>query len=87
MQSSSAVIYGVITEPGHHTTVMSLYGQTTNRQWRVFTIDFRAVFERECRDSDYILWMPWDLVGLHSVCACVCPLLDVVHIYTYEFTV
>ncbi|CAI7997763.1 VPS10 domain-containing receptor SorCS2 [Geodia barretti] len=59
--SSSAVIYGVITEPGHHTTVMSLYGQTTNRQWRVFTIDFRAVFERECRDSDYILWMPWDL--------------------------
>ncbi|CAI7997767.1 Sortilin-related receptor (Fragment) [Geodia barretti] len=56
-----AVIYGVITEPGHHTTVMSLYGQTTNRQWRVFTIDFRAVFERECRDSDYILWMPWDL--------------------------
>ena len=51
---------------------MSLYGQTTNRQWRVFTIDFRAVFERECRDSDYILWMPWDLVGLHSVCVCVC---------------
>jgi hypothetical protein len=59
--SSSAVIYGVITEPGHHTTVMSLYGQTTRGQWRVFTIDFRAVFERECRDSDYIQWMPWDL--------------------------
>ena len=62
-----ATIFGVITEPGQHTTVMSLYGvsQQQNR-WRVFTVNFTAIFDRVCVDGDYVQWMPWDVV-----CVCV----------------
>ena len=57
-----SIIFGVITEPGQHTTVVSLYG-TSSGQWRVFTIEFESIFDRDCTDSDYVDWMPWDLVS------------------------
>ena len=59
----SYTIYGVITEPGKHTTIMSLYGYTSQRGWVVITIEFQHIFTRNCDDNDYTLWVPWDEVN------------------------
>ena len=67
---TASTIYGVITEPGQHTTVMSLYGTANpGGPWIVFTLDFASIFLRKCTNSDYIQWMPWDMVCVYiSLC-------------------
>ena len=59
---SAMVIYGVITEPGEHTTNVSLYGieSSGSRNWVVVTVDFDPIFSRDCGDDDYYDWLPWD---------------------------
>lgn len=66
-------VFGVITEPGEHTTIISLYGVEYGRSntWVVVTVDFNNIFNGNCTDSDYYEWMPWDDVRkIHSHCCC-----------------
>ena len=60
-------VFGVLTEPGHHTTVASLYGGPWGTgapfQWIVVTVDFAGIFSGQCADSDYYDWRPWDVVS------------------------
>ena len=57
-------VYGVITEPGHHTTVVSLYGgERSPFLWTVVTVNFSDIFLRLCGDDDYYDWMPWNIVS------------------------
>jgi hypothetical protein len=64
--NQTITVFGVITEPGHHTTVASLYGgpwRTSSQfEWTVVTVDFAGIFSRSCGDSDYYDWRPWDVV-------------------------
>lgn len=55
-------VFGVLTEPGEHTTVISLYGVefSTSSTWVVVTVDFKNIFNGNCTDSDYYEWLPWD---------------------------
>ena len=56
-------VFGVITEPGQHTTIVSLYGGSgVPFEWTVVTVDFASIFPRECEDDDYYDWKPWDVV-------------------------
>lgn len=59
-------VFGVITEPGEHTTIISLYGVEYGRSntWVVVTVDFNNIFNGNCTDSDYYEWMPWDDVRI-----------------------
>ena len=63
------VVYGVITEPGEHTTNISLYGveYSGSRNWVVVSVDFDLIFSRDCGDDDYYDWLPWDDVRLFSI--------------------
>ena len=65
-------MFGVLTEPGHHTTVASLYGgpwePNVPFEWIVVTVDFAGIFSRECVDSDYYDWRPWDVVSCYVLC-------------------
>ncbi|KAL5471537.1 hypothetical protein EMCRGX_G029661 [Ephydatia muelleri] len=57
----NAYIFGVITEPGETTTIVSLYGWTNGASgWIVWTVNFASVFSRYCTDNDYYTWSPWD---------------------------
>ena len=60
-------MFGVITEPGHHTTVASLYGGPWGAgvpfEWIVVTVEFVGIFSRVCREDDYYDWLPWDVVS------------------------
>ena len=67
---SNFTVFGVITEPGQHTTVVSLYGGPWDRgvpfTWTVVTVDFRNIFPRMCGEDDYYIWKPWnDVRGIH----------------------
>ena len=54
-------MFGVITEPGEHTTNISLYGtETIGDRWIVITLDFDPIFSRSCTNDDYYDWRPWD---------------------------
>ena len=59
-------VFGVITEPGQDTTIVSLYGGPWGAgvpfSWTVVTVDFHDIFMRVCVDSDYYDWEPWDVV-------------------------
>ena len=59
------IVFGVITEPGEHTTNISLYGieYSGSRNWVVVTVDFDPIFSRDCGDDDYYGWLPWDDVS------------------------
>ena len=58
-------VFGVITEPGEHTTNISLYGiEFGGRSWVVVTLNFDPIFSRDCGDDDYYDWLPWDDVRL-----------------------
>ena len=58
---TSITVFGVITEPGEHTTIVSLYGiEDRGGNWVVITVDFNPIFNRDCRDTDYYEWLPWD---------------------------
>ena len=48
-----------------HTHTSSLYGirQSQPVFWEIVTVNFTAIFDRECTDADYYDWMPWDEVG------------------------
>lgn len=59
----SLTTLGVFTQPGSHTTIMSLYGLTPDQVLVAITIDFAAVFGRECVNDDYYNWRPWDSVS------------------------
>lgn len=56
------VVFGVITEPGQHTTNVSLYGFEYGgvQRWVVVTVDFDSIFNGDCGDDDYYGWLPWD---------------------------
>ncbi|CAI8046683.1 VPS10 domain-containing receptor SorCS1, partial [Geodia barretti] len=59
--STDITIYGVVTEPGQHTTIMSFYGGSLdNFKWTIITVDFTNIFSRQCDDQDYYDWRPWD---------------------------
>jgi hypothetical protein len=58
--SSNAVIFGVITEPGEATTVVSLYG-VQNHAWTVFTVNLTNIFTRACSSGDFYTWRPYDI--------------------------
>ena len=54
-------MFGVITEPGEHTTNISLYGvESGGQSWVVVTLDFDPIFDHDCEDDDYYAWLPWD---------------------------
>ena len=58
---TSITVYGVITEPGEHTTNISLYGvERGGHTWVVVTVNFEPIFARDCEDTDYYSWLPWD---------------------------
>ena len=58
-------MFGVITEPGEHTTNISLYGiETREGSWVVITLDFDPIFHRDCADDDYYEWRPWNDVTI-----------------------
>ncbi|KAL5471539.1 hypothetical protein EMCRGX_G029663 [Ephydatia muelleri] len=57
----NAYVFGVITEPGETTTIVSLYGWTSAASgWIIWTVKFASVFSRVCTDNDYYTWSPWD---------------------------
>lgn len=60
--TTNMTIYGVLTEPGEHTTTVSLYGVTGpgSHTWDVVTVNFSSIFPRTCSWSDYYYWRPWD---------------------------
>ncbi|CAI8011178.1 Sortilin-related receptor [Geodia barretti] len=61
LSSTDITIYGVVTEPGQHTTIMSFYGGSWDDfKWTVITVDFANIFPRQCDDQDYYDWRPWD---------------------------
>eukprot|EP00731_Ephydatia_muelleri_P020374 Em0013g101a len=65
----NAYVFGVITEPGETTTIVSLYGWTSGASgWIVWTVNFTSVFSRYCTDNDYYTWSPWD-ERLNEACA------------------
>ena len=54
-------MFGVIPEPGEHTTNISLYGiESGGQSWVVVTLDFDPIFDHDCEDDDYYAWLPWD---------------------------
>ena len=57
------LIWGILTEPGEYTTVVSIYGSedyATPIEWVIVKLDLKAILGPACKDSDYHLWSPSD---------------------------
>ena len=57
----------MVTEPGEHTTIVSLYGGergSDSFMWVVVTVEFAPIFQRACTDNDFYDWMPWEVVSI-----------------------
>uniref|UniRef100_A0ABM0M9V2 Sortilin-related receptor-like n=1 Tax=Saccoglossus kowalevskii TaxID=10224 RepID=A0ABM0M9V2_SACKO len=53
-------VYDVMTEPGEHTTVFTLFGSSVGKQhtWMIVQVNLSSIFEYSCTDDDYKLWSP-----------------------------
>ncbi|KAI0224251.1 Sortilin-related receptor, partial [Lamellibrachia satsuma] len=55
-------VYGVLTEPGEHTTVFTIFGSPlSNHSWVVVYVNLKSIFRNiQCVADDYKDWSPAD---------------------------
>ncbi|CAG5130317.1 unnamed protein product, partial [Candidula unifasciata] len=50
---------GLLTEPGGKSMTFGIWGyQKASKKWTVNVIDFNTIVTRECKEDDYIKWIP-----------------------------
>ncbi|KAI6647046.1 Sortilin-related receptor-like [Oopsacas minuta] len=74
-EQQSLLIWGITSEPGEYTTVVSLYGSvnlTTPIEWVIVKLDLKDLLGPLCTRSDFYQWSPSDdipdrgcLLGTH----------------------
>ena len=59
----SLLIWGISTEPGEYTTVVSIYGSESYSrpiEWVIVKLDLKDILGPPCKESDYHIWSPSD---------------------------
>ena len=59
----SLLIWGIATEPGEYTTVVSIYGSkhySATIEWIIVKLDLKDILGPPCKESDYHIWSPSD---------------------------
>ncbi|XP_070547805.1 sortilin-related receptor-like [Ptychodera flava] len=53
-------VYGLMTEPGEHTSVFTLFGSKVGERhtWMIIQVNLSSIFESKCGPDDYKMWSP-----------------------------